>query len=490
MPRSLLAQIRSLLASFAFRIALTALALMTPVAVLVSIGLGSEVNRVLAAQTFDVLRGELQVFRGELDRGGMGALAASVSARSVSSDQGIYLLTTPSNGQVPLAGNIERLPAGVTTSGNIFKFWRTGEQRFVSAAGLLVPLPDGGTLLVARRVDDQQAFARNLQLAAFAVVALLTMLSLALGWFFSRRANRRVADITTTARSIMSGDFTRRVPTDASGDELDELAIGLNAMLARIEELVDTLREVSDNIAHDLKTPLTRLRNRAEAALRDDRADAHREGLEKVIEESDGLIQTFNALLLIARLEAGAVDATRTRCDITALVRDVAELYQPVGDDAGLQIEFASDPTPTFFLVNRQLVGQAVANMLDNAIKYSTGINDASSGSITVKVVAVSDKAVEIAVADRGPGIPAADRERVTKRFVRLEQSRSRPGTGLGLSLVSAVARLHDGALRLEDNSPGLRVVLLLAQRSCSATSPISVPGGAGRVSQTASIAR
>jgi signal transduction histidine kinase len=332
-------------------------------------------------------------------------------------------------------------------------------------AAVAVPVPGGGRLLVVRDIEDQVAFARNLRRLAFGGVAGLGGIALALGWTGHRRYARRVAVMTATSRSIMAGDLSRRIPRDRSGDELDHLAENLNAMLGRIDDLMQALREVSDNIAHDLKTPLTRLRNRAEAALRDDRAIAHRDGLERTIEEADGLIQTFNALLLIARLEAGAVDQTRAACNLASLVSDVVELYQPVADEAGLTLDVLAD-APAVLAVNRQLVGQAIANLIDNAIKYSAGTPTAAARPIAVSVVMQGNGAVAISVADSGPGIAPEDRERAAKRFVRLEQSRSRPGTGLGLSLVAAVARLHGGVMRLDDNKPGLKVTLVLPQQS------------------------
>jgi signal transduction histidine kinase len=273
----------------------------------------------------------------------------------------------------------------------------------------------------------------------------------------------------------MAGDLSRRVPLSGSGDELDRLADGLNAMLARIEELLAALREVSDNIAHDLKTPLNRLRNRAEAALRSSDAASYREVLAKTIEEADELIKTFNSLLLIARLEAGAVAETMTSVDLASLVGDIAELYEPAAEEAGLTLAVSAEPGLSA-VANRELVSQAVANLVDNAIKYSArvgapaaaGAAPAPSAAPPLEIgiaLARVGGSIEIAIADRGPGIAAPDRERALQRFVRLEKSRSRPGAGLGLSLVAAVARMHGGAVRLEDNAPGLRAILSIPMR-------------------------
>jgi signal transduction histidine kinase len=217
---------------------------------------------------------------------------------------------------------------------------------------------------------------------------------------------------------------------------------------------------VSDNIAHDLKTPLNRLRNSAEAALMDPRGGpAYREGLERTIEKADDLIKTFNALLLIARLEAGPLQDSVEQFDLGQLVEDVAELYQPAAEEEGFVLSI-STVKGMRLKANRQLIGQAIANLIDNAIKYSRGLG--SGSAIAVAAGPLVAGGAEFSVADRGPGISDKDRQRVLKRFVRLEESRTKPGTGLGLSLVAAVARLHGGSIRLEDNEPGLKVVMTL----------------------------
>jgi signal transduction histidine kinase len=450
-----------LLGSQPARLALLALAVLAPAVALFALFIGWQVDQTLSARTLDALRDELQMFRAEFDRGGAAALSAAVKQRSAGGGLGSYRFDPPD--AAPAVGNLKGTYTHVGEHGLVFEMMHAQSGRMHTVAGIAVPVPSGGRLLVVRDIEDQVAFARNLRRTAFGGVAGLTGLALALGWFANRRFARRISAMTATSRSIMAGDLARRIPRDHSEDDLDRLAGDLNAMLARIEELMQSLREVSDNIAHDLKTPLTRLRNHAEASLRDENPLLHRSGLERTIEEADGLIQTFNALLLIARLEAGAVDQTRVLCDVAALVADVAELYQPVADEAGLSIA-VSAAQPAMLAVNRQLIGQAVANLIDNAIKYSAGTPTAAHGPILVDVASLSDGSVTISVGDRGPGIPAEDRERALKRFVRLEQSRSRPGTGLGLSLVTAVARLHGGTVRLDDHAPGLLVRMTLPQ--------------------------
>jgi signal transduction histidine kinase len=270
--------------------------------------------------------------------------------------------------------------------------------------------------------------------------------------------------MTETTRRIMAGDFSGRLPIAGSGDELDRLAEHLNAMLERIEALMHGLKEVSDNIAHDLKTPLTRLRNRCEQALRASQDEAgYRAVLEATIEESDALIRTFNALLMIARAESGQAREDMSDFDAADIARDVAELYEPLADDKGLTLAVQADGAAPIH-GNRELVSQALANLLDNAIKYVGSRAQPINGAEADILVKVRDDAgrILLTVSDRGPGIPEGDRGRAVERFVRLEQSRTAPGSGLGLSLASAVARLHGGELRLEDNHPGLNAVIAL----------------------------
>jgi hypothetical protein len=290
------------------------------------------------------------------------------------------------------------------------------------------------------------------------------VLGIAGGLFVTRRVLRRVDAMTETTRSIMGGDLGERLPVAGTGDELDRLAENLNIMLERIEALMSGLKEVSDNIAHDLKTPLTRLRNRAEQALRTAKTEPeYRTALDAIIEESDGLIATFNALLMIARAESGQARDNMTEFDAAEIAHDICELYEPLAEEKGIALKVEAE-APAPLKGNRELVSQALANLVDNAIKYTEPGGAAVNGAapeIVVRALNDGDR-IMLTVADHGPGIPEGDRARAVERFVRLEQSRSQPGSGLGLSLAAAVARLHGGELILADNEPGLKSIIAL----------------------------
>ena len=427
-------------------------------------------NELLTSKAIEALATEVTSLREQFQSGGPARLVAAINERVAEPGSGLYLLLDA--GGSKLAGNLPRMPAALTVEGqgHLFSYPRGSEGKGVRerlAVGLPLPVPGGLTLVVARDIEDQRQFAATIGQVALWGVGLLSALGVGAGILISRSVLGRIEAVTDASRRIMAGDLSRRIPLNGSGDELDRLSQSLNAMLARIEELMLALREVSDNIAHDLKTPLNRLRNRAEAALRNpDGAASYRDGLVKTIEEADELIRTFNSLLLIARLEAGAVAESMGPVDPAAIIGDVAELYEPVAEEAGLALA-VSAPQGLSLVANRELVSQAVANLVDNAIKYSGVAASAPAVSgvppppIGISLARVGD-AVEIAVSDRGPGVAPQDRERALQRFVRLEKSRSRPGAGLGLSLVAAVARLHGGSIRLEDNAPGLRAVIVL----------------------------
>ena len=423
-------------------------------------------QRLVTEQITATVDAEITGLAEQYRQGGIRRLVLTIDDRARRPGSSLYLLTT-FNGQT-LAGNVGALPSGTMANAGWTEttYRRLEEQDEVAHYALVrvFQLPGGFRLLVGRDLEERARIRDIVLDAGKWSVAIVIILGLAGGVLVARRVLRRVDAMTETTRTIMGGDLTGRLPVTGTGDELDRLADNLNAMLERIEALMHGLKEVSDNIAHDLKTPLTRLQNRSEQALRTATTEAeYRAALETTIEESEGLIRTFNALLLIARAESGQARDHMADFDAAEIARGVGELYEPLAEEKGLTLTVDA-PEPANVHGNRELVSQALANLVDNAIKYAKPGGDAAGKPADIRVTAKGegDDRIVLTVADNGPGIPEADRKRVVERFVRLEQSRSQPGSGLGLSLASAVARLHGGELKLEDNEPGLRTVISL----------------------------
>jgi signal transduction histidine kinase len=259
--------------------------------------------------------------------------------------------------------------------------------------------------------------------------------------------------ISTTAGEIMNGNLAQRIPLSGKQDEFDTLADRLNAMLERIQQLIKGIREVTDNVAHDLRSPLTRLRNHMEITLLEPRSpDEYQQVLRQSIEEIESLITTFNALLSIAQAEAGNNRVQWTQVDLKQLAMDLMDLYTPL-TEAKAQTLGVINGDDAIILGNRDLLTQSLGNLLENAIKFTP-----NGGNIRLQIK-VSKNQVEVIVADSGPGIPEAEKSRVLEKFVRLDSSRHTPGNGLGLSLVAAVASLHKAELILKDGDPGLQVI-------------------------------
>lgn len=395
--------------------------------------------------------------------GGIAAIFQTIEERSHQPGASLYLITDV-NGRI-LTGNISQVPADIFERSGIGPITVTYERnigegsRHVAMVQVL-RLPGGFWMLVGRDIGEHEQFREIIGRALAWAAALMIGLAV-LSWFFvSRRVLKRIDSVSDTSRRIVAGDLSGRLEVTGTGDEFDRLAESLNAMLARIEHLLYGLKDVSDNIAHDLKTPLTRLRSRVEGVLAGPAdIDTYRDALESTIEESDHLIKTFNALLMIARTEAGSADGAMSEVEAGAIVRDVAELYEPVAEEEGGDLT-VSVSEPVTLKASRELLGQALANLIDNALKYAKG-DDGRPLKIVVSSAREGNDLV-LRVADNGVGVPEADRERVLQRFVRLEASRSQSGSGLGLSLVAAVARLHHGTIELGDNHPGLVVTIRL----------------------------
>lgn len=400
-------------------------------------------------------------------RSGIRSVAIAVDVLSRQPGPGVYFLGDPTG--VMLLGNVSDLPPEVLKTPGFYSFDYQRPQAFDpqedpnadskgNAIARSVVLDSGLLLVVGRDVVERRGFtAIILQSFLLGVVGII-LFSLITGVLTAVRVLRRIDTINATSSMIISGNLSERIPVTRRNDEFDGLATNLNAMLDRIERLLQGLKEVTDNVAHDLKTPLTRLRNQAESALRNGADDnSRRQALETTIEESDRLIRTFNAILMIARAEAGAPSDALVETDLSAVASDVAELYGPLAEDDGLAL--VTDIAPGVKRrASRELIGQALVNLVENAIKYSKR-RDSGEGRITM-ALREADGRIHLIVADNGPGIPPDERERVVKRFVRLEKSRTEPGSGLGLSLVDAVSRLHGGRFRIEDNCPGVRAVI------------------------------
>ncbi len=422
-------------------------------------------TKVLDSQIVDTIEAEITGLAEQYRLAGIRRLVAIVDRRARQPGASLYLVTNFQGERI--AGNVGSLPPGTLDEAGQkeIAYARSDEDaREHNAIVRVFVLPGGFRLLVGRDVDERIRIREIIRRAFGLSLLLIGVLGCLGGWFVTRRVLKRVDAMTATTETIMAGNLTGRLQIAGTGDELDRLAQHLNAMLERIGELMTGMTEVSNNIAHDLKTPLTRLRNRADEALRGARSpDELRAALEAVIEESDNLIRVFNALLMIARLEAGHQSEGMADFDAAEVARGVAELYEPVAEEAGTELKLEVEPgLPVHG--SRELLGQAVANLLDNAIKYGMEAGGTAGAPVTVRARKDNDTVI-IAVGDRGPGIPAEERDRVLGRFVRLEQARSRPGFGLGLSIAAAVARLHGGALKLNDNEPGLEVQLCLPSR-------------------------
>lgn len=420
----------------------------------------------LTAQTQKALLDEVTSVTAAYDRGGIPLLVRSIDRRSRQPGAFLYLISD-SSGRI-LAGNVESLEPGVLDyngmSDRPFNYMRYGEQGNAEkhkAIAIVFSIPNGMRVLIGRDLSEPELFRDIMRRALVLALGIMAVGAFLIWYFVGRRALLRLKQVSNSSQRIMAGDLAERLPVSGSGDEFDRLSVNLNAMLGRIEELNDGLKHVSDNIAHDLKTPLTRLRNKAEATLAGHKENAeYRAALEDIIAESDQLIRTFNAILMISRLEAGYSSENMEILPVNPILNDVAELYEPVAEDEGL--ELVVDAQEDISLrINRELVGQTISNLIDNAIKYSKPPVQAAENrsKITVAMKRDADQ-VLITIADQGAGIPEALRDQATERFVRLEESRTQPGSGLGLSLAKAVMKLHGGTLSLEDNAPGLRVVL------------------------------
>ena len=410
---------------------------------------------VVGQQTDATIEAEITGLADQYRQFGLVGLIRTIQQRTSGETRrrNIYLLTGPRS--VRLAGNLSAWPDSEPDEQGWIDFLiddPTDEAGPITARARTFDLLAGRRLLVGRDTTEHDAVRRLAAEALAGALALTGVLGAVGGLFMGRYLLRRIEAINRSSRAILDGDMSRRMPVGGRGDEFDDLAANLNAMLDRIDHLMTGMRQVSNDIAHDLRGPISRLRSRLEITLMAERdTDTYRRAIADTIDEADGLLATFNALLSIALAESGALRDRFVPVDLAMLARDVVELYEPAAADKGIKMALSAEGATV--AGNRDLLTQALANLLDNAVKYTP-----AGGTITVTVT--GDPQPQLAVADTGPGIPPDQRAKALERFGRLDASRSAPGAGLGLSLAQAVAQLHGAALSLDENYPGLRATL------------------------------
>ncbi len=409
----------------------------------------------LERQTNAVIEAEIDGLAEQYERRSLRGLAEVITERVNRDSEGrsIYLLAEPNGAAI--AGNLPYWPRELEGPLEWVDFQKLDDAgQAIPVRGRVLRVGLGFRLLVGRDIRELAAIKAVFRRTSIYGLSLTLGLALIGGLLMGVSAQRRVAALNRTTRQIIAGDLSRRAPVTGSNDEHDELATNVNAMLDQIESLLEGMRHVGDSVAHDLRGPLTRLRNRLESVANAERPPS-REDLNECVQQVERVLETFNALLRIARVESGAHRSAFAPVNVDKIVRDVCELYQAAADERNIRLTCVSHPGVEVF-GDRELLAQCLTNLLDNAVKYTP-----NRGSIVVKLDRTDDTAL-ITVADSGPGIPVKDRERVLQRFARLDQARSQPGNGLGLALVRAVAAQHHGKLTLGDNSPGLIVTLEL----------------------------
>ncbi|HCK75761.1 MAG TPA: two-component sensor histidine kinase [Gammaproteobacteria bacterium] len=448
------------LASSTFRLTLLYVVLFTvSVLLLFSFIYWSSV-RYMAIQSDAAIRTEIQALAERYESRGVPGLRRLILdriTRQQPTGSSLYLLSDPLGR--PIVGNISRWPQ-VAPKDGWFNFNLDTSDRdepgLHPARARRFQLTGGFQLLVGQDIHELKSAQRRIITALSWGVILTVLLGLAGGFFISRKMLTRLEVINETSQRIIAGELDQRVPMSSRQDEFDRLSSNLNQMLDQIQELMDGIRQVSDNIAHDLKTPLFRLRQKLESLTSGTSPDpAASLNLQDALAEADRLLNLFNALLRIARLESESARTIKRSLPLSDLVRDVAELYEPLSDEKHQHLS-VNVQTPVAILADRDMLFQALANLVDNAVKYTP-----EGGYIWLTVTAEASSGV-VTVCDSGPGIAPAEREKVFQRFYRADVSRSTPGNGLGLSLVRAVVHLHNGKLALLDNDPGLCIQVAL----------------------------
>jgi signal transduction histidine kinase len=413
------------------------------------------VSAQLLADAREVISADASGLMNLFRQAGRDGLIEEVRNRSKSpADPDAVYAIIGADGRV-IAGSVHDLPLAARDATLWFEFKEHREQGAVRVMAKLQPIGGGEFLLTGLRARAQDRMLAMLLRTALAALCIAALLGAVIGWLTSRWVSRRLRHLDQTAARVGAGELMLRVPVDPSDDAFSRLAIRFNGMLDRIQELMSLVRHATDHIAHDLRTPLTRLRNRLELLHLDSRYEHDAKALEAAIVETDQLLQSFGALLRLARIEAQELDMDLPAVDLVQLVADVVELYTPNAAERGVVLQ--TSVVPCLARGDADQLFQVLVNLLDNALKH------APRGSAIDLSLRIDGEWALFSIADCGPGIPAGERERVLERFVRLEAHRGSAGTGLGLSIVRAIVRRHGGRIELSDNEPGLRVRVRLS---------------------------
>ncbi len=391
-------------------------------------------------------------------RGGVNSLIRTLDRRARAPGANLYIVANP-QGEI-IAGNVPQMQNGIMRkigwTLRPFKYERFDDESNTEhrAIARVLEVPNGMRVLVGRDVSEYEGF-REIVGRGFKL-ALGTMVALGLlTWFFvGRGALKRIDQVSKSSRRIMGGDKSERLPVTGTHDEFDRLSENLNHMLDQINHLDDGVKQMSDNIAHDLKTPITRLRNKAEEAFSlKNKPEEQQDKIADIIDDCDGIVKTFDALLMISRVESGSTVAKLEPLNATDILTDVYELYEALVEDENKVLNIMlSLPNTLKIMGNRELLSQAISNLIDNAVKYG--------GSEITLLSELNQNQLLIKIIDNGDGIDEDDRAKVVKRFVRIDKSRNKSGNGLGLSLVKAITEMHKGKFELKGNNPGLIAVL------------------------------
>ena len=444
------------LRSTTFKLALISIGVFGAVViVLFSYVYWSTTNLVLS-RSDTAIEAERTTLRNIYDTTGRDGLIQAIEQRSstASFEGGVYLLTDQSFS--PVAGNLKKWPvakgAEQWTEFNADVLGQKTGQLLYRARW--ETLPDGLHLLVGKDISDLSRFVTEIYAALAFTTLLIFVLAAVASVSITRRTVGRIESINMTSRAIMESGLGRRIPVRGTQDEWDQLAQNLNSMLERIETLMAEVKQVSDNVAHDLRTPLARMRGRLEKASIEKNTSDHDQSLiGQTMADLDDVLRMFSSLTRISQIEAASQTAAFRMVNLSEIATEVAELFDAAAENKGGRVEVFGDKTARIS-ADRDLLFDAISNLVDNAIKHGR-----EGGLVSIHLDQKDGEAI-LSVSDDGPGIPSQEFECVFKRFYRLERSRGMPGNGLGLSLVAAVARLHGASIRLIDNSPGLRVEL------------------------------